>query len=200
MMILYGWVSEGGVGGWGSGEKPSTFAQNVQLSLFKCQLSDSEIFRFVGGILSRRQARGKFWDIRCDSLLPESIPDCKSDELAQIFPPPAGSFSETSKKMIQFSASGGVIHNMTSTEAPRAALFHNMTSTEAPQAALFDNLTSTEAPRAALFHNMTSTEAPRTAVFHNITSTEAPRTVLFHNMTSNLNQNFSIFFWIRLVI
>ena len=132
--------------------------------------------------------------------MPESIPDCKSVEIAQNFPPPAGSFSETSKKVIKFSASGGVIHNVTSTEAPRAALFHNMTSTEAPRAALFDNLTSTEAPRAALFHNMTSTEAPRAAFFHNITSTEAPRAALFHNMTPNFNQNFSQIFWIRLEI
>ena len=81
-----------------------------------------------------------FWDLRCDSLLPESIPDCKSVEISQNFPPPAGSFSETSKKVIKISASGGVIHNVTSTEAP--------------QAALLDHLTSTEAPRAALFHNM----------------------------------------------
>ena len=32
--------------------------------------------------------------------MPESIPDCKSVEIAQNFPPPAGSFSETSKKNI----------------------------------------------------------------------------------------------------
>ena len=76
--------------------------------------------------------------------------------------------------------------DVTSTEAPRAALFHNMKSTEASRSALFDNLTSTEAPRAVLFHNMTSTEAPRAA--------------LFHNRTSNFDRNFSQKFWIRLEI
>ena len=110
-----------------------------------------------------------------------------------------GHFLKHPKKMIKNFASGGVIHNVTSTEAPRAALFYNMTSTEAPRAALFDNLTSTEAPRAALFHNMTSTEVPRAALFHNITSTEAPRAALFHNMTSKFDQNFKLV-WIRLGI
>ena len=47
--------------------------------------------------------RDFFWDLRCDSLLPESIPGCKSVEIAQKFPPPAGSFSETSKKEIKIS-------------------------------------------------------------------------------------------------
>ena len=36
-----------------------------------------------------------FWG-RCDSLLPESILDCKSVEITKHFPLPAGSFSETS--------------------------------------------------------------------------------------------------------
>ena len=46
-----------------------------------------------GGILSRRQLRGKFGDLKCDSLLPESILDCKSVKIAQKIPPPTGSFS-----------------------------------------------------------------------------------------------------------
>ena len=118
--------------------------------------------------------------------MPESIPDCKSVEITQNFPPPAGSFSETSKKVIKNFASGGIIHNVTSTEAPRTALF--------------DNLTSTERPRAILFHDMMSTEAPRATLFHNMMSTEAPRAALFHNMMSNFDQNSSQNFWIRLEI
>ena len=47
-------------------------------------------FYFFKQKSSRRQARENFWDPRCDSLLPESIPDCKSVEIAQNFPPPAG--------------------------------------------------------------------------------------------------------------
>ena len=150
----------------------------------KCELSHKTLNFQISSVeppqISRRQARGKFWNLRCDSLLPESIPDCKSVEIAQNFPPPAGSFSETSKKGYKKFASGGVIHNVTSTEAPRTALFHN--------------ITSTEAARAVLFHNMTLTEAPRVTLFYNITSTEVSRMALFHNMTSNFYRNFNYFF------
>ena len=132
----------------------------------------------AGGILSRRQLRGKVWDFRCDSLLPESIPDCKSVEIAQNFPPQAGSFSETPKKAIKIL--GSLLHNVTST----ATLFHNATLTEAPAATPFHNATSTKPPPAALFHNVTSTEAPKAVLFHNVTPAEPPPAVLFHNMTS----------------
>ena len=102
--------------------------------------------------------------------MPESIPDCKSVEIAQNFPPPAGSFSETSKKGIKI----------------LVILFHNVTSTETPP--------------GALFHNVTPTEAPVMTPFHNVTSTEAPAATLFYNMTSNFDQKFSQNFWIRLEI
>ena len=98
-------------GGWGGGgleQKVSTFLKNVRLSLFRCQLSEILFnFQLWGGGGSSRAGRREenFWNLRCDSLLPESISGCKSVEIEHNFPPPAGSFSEKEQKI---SASGGV--------------------------------------------------------------------------------------------
>ena len=49
-------------------------------------------------------AREIFGNLRCDSLLPESIPGCKSVEIAQKFSPPAGSFYDFLVKRSQIRA------------------------------------------------------------------------------------------------
>ena len=63
-----------------------------------------------GGPLVAGRREEIFRDVGCDSLLPESIPDCKLVEIAQNFPPPAGSFSESFKTLItNFPAESGFI-------------------------------------------------------------------------------------------
>ena len=140
-----------------------------------------------------------FGDLRCDSLLPESIPDCKSVEIAQNFPPPAGSFSETSKKIIKIFASGGVLtFNYERERSRRTPLTPNYERERSLRPHLTFNYERERTRRPLLTSNYERECSPPPLTSHY--ESEAPQAALFHNITSNFDRNFSEIFWIRLEI
>ena len=97
---------EGGWGGWGP--RCILLASKMHFAYWDGSTTShnggaQKHFVWQGAASSRAgRRRENFGDLRCDSLLPESIPGCKSVEIAQKFSPPAGSFSETFQSVWQF--------------------------------------------------------------------------------------------------
>ena len=118
-----------------------------------------------GGILVPVGAR-KFWDLRCDSLLPESIPDCKSVEIANFFPPPAGViFWNIQKSDKKFSPPAGLFIMWRQRGAPRALSFIIGRQWGAPRALSFIIERQRGAQRALSFIIGRQRGAPRTLSF-----------------------------------